>query len=161
MMNKLKVLLLVTLFSVSANANNNANNNTTLNLNKECTVDSTIYEAYPQDGYRVPFIDGTKLSINIKASQLDSVLVEGQSFFRKCHQDLMEIETADMAKNAFQYTGETDFDQFVGLNVGMCNTVDEGWMILVGEQDYYLGYMGPYEVVLSLVSLKCADPAQP
>lgn len=148
-----KLFIILSLIIASMTLNVKAN--TTFDFEKECKVDSTIYEQYPQDGYQVPFIDGTKLSISIKASQLNSILVEGNNYFSRCEQDMMEIETADIAKNIFQYTGETNFDQYVGMTLGMCNTVDEGWMIVIGQQEHYLAYMGPYEVVLSLVSLKC------
>ncbi|MBL6990790.1 MAG: hypothetical protein ISR65_13475 [Bacteriovoracaceae bacterium] len=122
---------------------------------KNCTVNSASYSQYPQEGYQVPLQDGTVVAIDYEGQKLNSVLINGEKVFRKCGAELFEISTSEMAKNAFQYTGETNFDRFVGAQVGMCNTVDEGWMVLLSDDGGYLAYMGPYEVPLSLVKLDC------
>lgn len=81
---------------------------------RTCTVDAKSYAAFAKDGYQVPLADGAKVVVDLRNSKLNAVLIEGENIFKKCHEETVVIENAEMAKNAFQYTGETNFDRFVG-----------------------------------------------
>ncbi len=122
---------------------------------RHCVIDSVSYSKYPAEGYQVPLVDGAVVTIDMTDSQLNSVYVNNTQFFKSCEKELITFENSEMAKNAFQYTGETTFDHFVGSKMGLCKTVDEGWLVVIGDRGSYMAYMGPYEVPISLVQMNC------
>jgi hypothetical protein len=124
---------------------------------KNCTVDSKSYAQSAIDGYGVPVRDGTVINIDYTQKRLNSVLINNQRTFnfKKCGLDMFTIDDSTMAENFLKYTGETNFDQFAGTLAGHCNTVDEGYIILLGDEKSYLAYMGPYEAPVSIVQMNC------
>lgn len=139
----------------------NSSDNSSLerDSNLQCKVDSRTYSApyklSPDRLIGVPINDGTLVSINWSRPGKQKVLVEGESRFKSCDDSVHVIQNSIMAKNLFSATKITNTSEFVGANLGVCQTADEGWFFIFKKNIGYIGYAGPDPLPLAVVGMKC------
>lgn len=124
-----------------------------------CTIDSSIYSApfklKSGKSVPVPLKDGALVTIITDNKDLKGVLINKKQVFRRCNKSSGFITNPKEAGNVLKYTTISEKSRFVGTELFLCNTVDEGWFFFYSKKIGYIGYAGPSELPLSIVAMKC------
>jgi hypothetical protein len=124
-----------------------------------CVVDSRIYSQPqvrgPGNLVPVPLRDGALVSIVRSSSGISKIAVSPGPTFRRCAEKTYAISDFDEAKSLVEFSRIQNSDVFVGTELAVCNTIDEGWFFILGKKTAYIGYAGPMEKPIAFVGMSC------
>lgn len=124
-----------------------------------CAVNSSVYNRPmlkgPGNNVPVPLSDGAQVSISKSASGISKIEITPGPVFRRCSEKPYLISDINHAKAVLEFTQIEDPEAFVGSELTVCYTVDEGWYIVVGKKTAYIGYAGPMEKPVAFVGMVC------
>ncbi len=124
-----------------------------------CVVDSQVYSRPlvkgPGNHVPVPLKDGAQVYIVRSSSGIGKIEISPGPTFRRCDEKTYSISDLNQAKSLLEFTQIENSDSFVGTELAVCNTIDEGWFFILGKKISYVGYAGPMEKPIAFVGMSC------
>ncbi len=124
-----------------------------------CTTDTSIYSKSINNEFS--FESNIRHSFHFSNQKINQVFIDGRdSEFEECFDNVATIQDTSLHHDMLRHlerSQNTFKTRFVGLKSVICYSADEGIMFLLPNENEaisYIGYMGPYEYLLSLVACK-------